>query len=172
MDHCWTVVVGFAFGSWFALSIISQFRPSWWNRIERHDIFALLPQWSFFAPNPGTHDIHLVFRDWCGSAHHPWVAIQPQQAKPWRSIWHPERFERKIVDDLANSLKECSHSTRDSPETLILSSAYLILLHWTMAQPRENLQATHRQFALIRSCGFSPSRKIAVELVSDVHSFQ
>src|SRR5690348_12432463 len=57
------ILIALFFLGWFILSILNQFGFAWFDKITRHDHFSLLPLWTFFAPNPGQSDYHLIYRD-------------------------------------------------------------------------------------------------------------
>lgn len=70
-------IIGLILMGWLAASILNQFRFSWFQRFRQYDSFSLLPIWSFFAPNPGQSDYHLVFRDrQHDGSHSEWSEIE------------------------------------------------------------------------------------------------
>jgi hypothetical protein len=169
MELAWTRVVGFLLAAWWVASTIHQLRLRWWWRVERHDALSLLPRWSFFAPSPGRHDLHLVFRDQLNGS---WTTWQSLPAAPtdrrWWWLWNPERYSRKALSDFANGLRRVRHSEPDVPRVVLLSAPYLSLLGWIMAQPRP-AGATHRQFAVVNTQGFDAGRTLDVLFVSEAH---
>lgn len=125
IEQIWTVSVGIVLAVWFLASLIHQFRFAWWRGVTRFDFFHLLPRWTFFAPNPGRHNFHLVFRDWIDGHPGPWVEITvSSDDRRWRWFWHPARYPSKGLSDLVNSLYRSLQSSREVPQALMLSSAY------------------------------------------------
>lgn len=169
MDHCGTFLLIF-FGVFFVASAVHQVRPRWWRPISRFDALGLLPQWSFFAPNPGTEDIHVLMRDWHDDNAGPWIPIDFPDRGLSRAIWHPERFERKVLNDLTMGLRQCAAANPGTPAVVLLSAPYLLLLHWILCQPERGQRPTHRQFALVRTHGFPPKRTSNIEFLSHVHA--
>lgn len=169
MESVWTGFVALVLSGWFAASVVHQFRRSWWERVARIDTLNLLPRWRFFAPNPGRHDILLVYRDWIGDEPQPWQEVTaPRSRRRWRWFWNPSRYPRKAVHDLANGLLPLAATAGES-RTLLLTLPYIGLLAFVMSQPVRHPQASQRQFALVRVQGFGSERRIDVPFVSETH---
>lgn len=169
MELAWTLVVGFVLASWLVASAVQQLRLQWWWRVERRDTFALLPRWSFFAPSPGRHDVHLVFRDQLNGAWTPWQSVPATPPdRRWWWLWNPERYPRKALSDFVNGLRMAEQVQPDVPRMVVLSAPYLSLLGWVMAQP-SRAEATHRQFAVVNTEGFHDGRTLDVLFVSETH---
>lgn len=168
MESIWTWTAAIVLGGWLAASVVHQLRPRWWSRIARHDAFNLLPSWSFFAPNPGREDLHLVYRDRSGDGPGPWRLLDPgADDVRCRCLWNPARFPRKAVHDLANGLLQAARANAGAPRVALLSGSYLAVLHWVMSQPAAAAATTHRQFALVASAG--SERGLTVRFVSEEH---
>ena len=163
-------VVTAVLASFFAASVVHQLRlPGWW-RVARYDALHLLPRYSFFAPNPGRHDTHVVFRERRDGHDGPWQQLQPGYVdRRWRWLWNPNRFQRKAVSDLANAVLEIAGRHPGDPRVVLLSSSYVSLLTWVMAQPGDSPVATHRQFALVGTHGFDGDRQLEIRFVSEAH---
>lgn len=58
MDIC----VAFIFALWLLISIVWQFQFKSLTAIKEFDFIGIFPNWTFFAPNPGTSDYHIVYR--------------------------------------------------------------------------------------------------------------
>jgi hypothetical protein len=172
METIWALAAGVLLGTLLAASTLHQLRPRWWNPVARLDALNLLPRWSFFAPNPGRHDLHLVYRDFQAGKRGPWQPIR-LDATPsrWRWCWNPARYPRKAMLDLANWLLQAAKTHADQPRAVMLSGPYLGLLSWVMAQPASQTEPrpSHRQFAVIASQGFGAERRIEVRYLSEIH---
>jgi len=166
----WAIIVAAVLGLFFLAGVLHQLRLDRWWLVSRYDIFHLLPRYSFFAPNPGRHDTHVVYRDRIGGQDTPWCQLQPGYTdRRWRWIWNPNRYQRKAVSDLANALLQIERRNRESARVVLLSSSYISLLVWVMAQPSPGESHTHRQFAVVGSNGFGEARQLEVRFVSEVH---
>jgi hypothetical protein len=144
------ILVAMVLIGWFAASVVHQVQPQFWRRWAARDRLGLLPRWSFFAPNPGRHDIHVVFRDGTGATWGRWVEIGATPApRWWRAAWNPYRYARKAVLDLVNGLRTIR---ADETGSHLLSGYYVAMLDWVMHQPSTHDNeppASHRQFAVL-----------------------
>src|SRR5215213_561511 len=144
MESIWSTVVALFLSVWLLASAVHQLRRRSWERIARWDALNLLPRWSFFAPNPGRHDLHVVYREWLLEEAGPWRQLMPTHAnRRWRWCWNPSRYPRKAVSDLANSLQYAERSLEEMPRSVLLSSSYISLLSWVMAQPPSHTNVSH-----------------------------
>lgn len=170
MIEPWTIIVTAVLGLFFLASVLHQLHLNGWWIVSRYDVFHLLPRYSFFAPNPGRHDTHVVYRDRIAGQNTPWRQLQPGYIdRRWRWIWNPNRYQRKAVSDLANAVLQVARRNPNESRIVLLSSSYVSLLVWVMAQPPLGDQPTHRQFALVGSHGFGEARQLDIRFVSEVH---
>jgi hypothetical protein len=170
MTYIWSVAVIAILVLFFLASVIHQLRLGAWSRIDRYDAFHLLPRYSFFAPHPARHDTHVVYRDRIKGIDGPWLQLQPSHIdRRWRWVWNPNRYQRKAVSDLANAILADARQSADCPRVVLLSSPYVSLLYWVMAQPPSGSGVTHRQFALVGTHGFGDTRQLEVRFLSEVH---
>jgi hypothetical protein len=150
-------------GAWFVGSVVHQLG------LIRSDRFGLIPRWTFFAPNPGREDTHVIFRDkengrWCS-----WQTLTPAASRPaWRWLWNPQRFPRKAAADLANGMRRSASHLKEVPRALLLSNSYVAILRWVMEQPRSR-ESTHRQFAIVTSRGFAEQQHLDILFLSEPH---
>lgn len=146
-------------GSWLGLSVAGQKlfrtpgRRSAWDRL-----YLLIPDWRFFAPHPGIHDYHLLYRDELGDGSlTPWREITSvEQRKPTHALWHPHRRVEKCVFDISKELtkflEECHNDDRPV-ESVQVSVPYLTLLAHVTEQPHEE-NAVRTQFLVSTSGGY------------------
>ncbi|WP_128380537.1 DUF5819 family protein [Streptomyces cavernae] len=76
------------------------------NRVRARDIFSLLPNWRFFAPNPAVYDYHFLYRtvDSDGTAS-TWTDISGiEDRKPTHLVWFPTRRADKSVFDACQEI--------------------------------------------------------------------
>lgn len=68
-----------------------------------------LPQWRFFAPNPGVENTHVFFRISSAGAWGLWKEIPCRNQLRWYSLfWNPASRAPKAVFDLAQQLRVLS----------------------------------------------------------------
>lgn len=168
-DNCWSVCIAAIFAIWFLASIIHQFRFKWWHTFARFDVFNLLPRWTFFAPNPGRTDLHLVFRSLTDSHPGPWIEVKSTRFNAWRWVWNPTRYSNKVISDLVNNLHQIMYANKNYPRAIIFSGPYISLLNIVMHQPVPDKTATHRQYAIVATQGFQEDRMIVIKYISEIH---
>jgi hypothetical protein len=142
------VVAALALG----LTALTQRRGGRFEQALRtRDVFCLLPLWTFFAPNPGTTDTRLLWRESLGpgqTSH--WHELSPPGRRAWSAVWNPKRRIQKAITDAGALLSEAR--ARDDADVVMLSVAYLMLLGYVTVQvgsPR----AFARQFILVQTSG-------------------
>jgi len=100
---------------WFFLSVLAQLatwegapKPlvvlSHW--FQQRDWLSVIPAWNFFAPNPGTTDYHLLYRDKLESDDlSVWREI-PIEKEPslLKAIWNPHKRKSKVLSDVVSSV--------------------------------------------------------------------
>lgn len=152
------------FGLWLGLSVMAQFHSERFDRFRAHDVFHLIPNWTFFAPNPGRSDFHLLCRDkTAGGEVGEWNELPMIFARSrWSFLWNPDKRGTKVLTDVVSALCESIdfHSKRgDTKETMEqlmpLQSPYLLLLNVVMNRQPLPDRVTHRQFMLVETCGFT-----------------
>lgn len=164
-----SIVVSVVVMSWLILTVIAQFR-SISARISRFDIFRLIPIWTFFAPNPGVVDYHLVIRDRRrdGSLSN-WAGINIASERHSTNIfWNPQKRPKKIILDVVQSLIIITAAQRESMGQEIISLPYLMLLHIAISMPRMNQDSVGRQFAVIQTSGHT-QKDLQLAYLSQFH---
>jgi hypothetical protein len=137
-----------------AFTAAAQFRIPRLERWARsRDVFCLLPIWTFFAPNPGTTDTRLLWREALSSRHFgPWHELSPPRPNAWRAIWNPSRRIQKAIADAGGLLAQGVGES----ETKILTIPYLMLLKYVAAQTGSP-HAIARQFVVVQTSGEPPA---------------
>ena len=143
------VVAAALFAIWLAATVAAAVEGSRAARfVRRVDSLALVPTWSFFAPNPGTFDYHLLARSrGRNGATTPFSEIAPPVPRLRRSVWHPEKRIRKAIYDCCHELVALRGLDRSGAEYTL---AYLTLLNLASARVSQR-EADAVQFALVRS---------------------
>ena len=162
------IFVGLILTIWFVATVFFQFDAPG-LLLSRLDIFRILPRWTFFSPNPGQHDMHLLCRDRTGSGTlSEWLEVDfiaTPAAIP--VLWNPEKRFAKVLWDCWASIQHLGRQEGHNPLYLPMSGAYIVLLNIALRFPRAE-GAFERQFALMRSQGFI-NRTIQPIFVSTFH---
>lgn len=109
---------------WFFATVLAQI-TSWedapkpltalseWFRA--YDVLSLVPAWNFFAPNPGTTDYHLLYRDKLESGEvSVWKEI-PIDKEPTilKAIWNPHKRKSKVLSDVIGIVNQSLGAARN-----------------------------------------------------------
>lgn len=168
-----TVLISLVLGAWLIGSVLNQFQLGWFQRIASRDPFLLLPLWTFFAPNPGQSDYHLVYRDRLAdgglSEWHEIEISEPRRA--YSCFWNPEKRSKKVLSDVVSTVVSSHRAQGQIGNEFLLSLQYLLLLNVVDQQPA-SANATHRQFLIVETFGFTPTEKPRAILRSDFHALQ
>ena len=160
------------------LTVVKQLRDQSWaaKLLKVRPIDGLVPDWRFFAPNPGRHDAHLLYR----------FCLDDEQVSAWREvalletrkfshcIWMPTCRQEKVVADAASGIMELSQSDaiqNDSKSLLDaaeISVPYNLLLNCVLDVPRPE-GAKGVQFLLINSAGNDLSEQPKGSFISFFH---
>jgi hypothetical protein len=164
-------LVATIFVAWFVLSVINQFRFRWFDRVLALDYFSLIPYWTFFAPNPGRSDYHLVYRDqlsdgsttsWCEAD-----LSMPRGVLAF--LWNPEKRSKKVLSDVAMSIARVVYTDPRAEGTIMISFQYLLILNYLTKCYRMS-KGVARQFAIVETAGFFRQGPPSVVLRSDFHA--
>ncbi len=117
-------------------TVLYETGPRW--RVVRA-LFRLgfVPQWSFFAPAPGTQNLYLLYRDLDVDGDvTAWRVVHgmDEDRPPWSCVWNPHRRLRKALLDLILALELGREEMR--PDVLKLSTPYLLILNHLSLLPR------------------------------------
>ncbi len=154
--------------AWFLISALAQLKwaPTKW--LKAHDHFSLIPNWSFFAPRPGTSDYHLVFRDTdSNGAAGQWREIPLADKRTlWGAVWNPQKRRTKTLSDVVRGLVILSQdrTLRDYSLTL----PYLAILNYISSIPRSG-PSVQTQFMILKSEGFYSERDPQFLFLSKEH---
>lgn len=165
-------LLGF-FGLWFIITALCQLPISLSRRIQEVDILNIIPRWNFFAPTPGTYDVHVLFRDRLpdGSLSR-WRevprSIPPRFINP---LWNPGRRHNKAVFDATRHLADQASHYRETPELVQLSLPYIVILNFVSSLPRP-YQACQTQFLLMRSFDRASFNEPSLIFLSSLHSLE
>lgn len=162
---------------WFVLTVAGQklYRPpharSRWDRVH-----AVVPDWRFFAPDPGVYDHHVLTRGVrADGTATPWREItHVEPRRLLHAVWHPrQRAEKATFDVCAELLRfldrqRASHVPAEETRRAVqLSLPYLTLLALAgSVGPGPGVVATQFMVAI---SGGSDEEPPEVVFVSEVH---
>jgi hypothetical protein len=164
-----TVICIAILGAWFLISALSQLNFARTKWLKARDIFSLIPNWSFFAPRPGTSDYHLLFRDIsskgeCGK----WQELTLADARTLSgAIWNAPKRSRKVLSDVVRGLVRMAQDK--SRKDFSLTLPYLAILNYVSSLPRDD-RSVGTQFMILMSHGFFPERDPQFVFMSNVHN--
>lgn len=160
--------------SLFTISVVSQIRAGQYvHWLRRHDVFGLIPTWTFFAPTPGRSDYHVLFRDEMESGHLSlWREVPTELGSSVKALWNPGKRLRKGLCDHISCLLRSLPTFHGDPRGVVLHPSYLTLLSWVCALPRDPC-AIRRQFVVVETTGFDDTRSDPVPLfLSYLHDLE
>ena len=144
----WTVV-----GLLLLCTLACQ-RPKWdWQRaLKYRDVGAMIPSWTFFAPNPGRTDTRLLWRELrVDGSSSLWHEVLPPTGGMLRSVWNPNKRQSKLITDVGPMVLR---QVRRNPESsmALISVPYLVILHRISAEPVTAV-CVARQFLVVQTTG-------------------
>jgi hypothetical protein len=164
---------------WFLLSVLAQFRRvgrvgEWLNGVKGKDVLALIPSWTFFAPNPGTRDHELLYRDrLVDGRYSTWKEIERPVGSLVRAIWNPSKRRQKAVVDMCSILMRVAaqSKTEMAAKRLVISVPYLGLLTYVSCREASPLSVS-RQFLIANTFGHHTDKKPEILYVSHLHALR
>lgn len=159
---------------WFLLTIFCQFRYTKFSAYIRHtiDVFGLIPLWTFFAPNPGKSDYHLLYRDKIDEeTNGEWEEMDITEERSfWSWCWNPDKRDKKILADVIQSLIASipQYKSDKGYDLLMFSMPYLIVLH-AVSHCHCKTGKAQRQFMLAETSGYLRETAPSVILLSVFH---
>ncbi len=153
---------------WGLCTILVHF-PRFSETIRVLDFFVVIPEWRFFAPNPGRGDFFLLYRDQLADETiTDWREIEIVRERAlWSGLWNPRRREAKALFD---ACVELSKTKRDAPDSVLASIPYLTLLTYVSTQPRWSSSTLHTQFLVMMQDNDQPDREVKPLYLSEFHS--
>lgn len=157
---------------WTILTIPYQFDTEFSKNIARYDRLGLIPRWTFFAPNPGKIDIHLLVRFGKGDERiSEWEEIffieeHKRDSIIMRSIFNTNRRFEKMLFDFVNDVR----LLKKQISQIRHSSEYILLLSFTESLAIQR-QADEVQFMLVGS-NITLLDDIEIIFTSDLHKIR
>ncbi|MEH6305781.1 hypothetical protein RYH73_09005 [Olivibacter sp. CPCC 100613] len=178
IEHIYDLLISSVLIGWFICTLICQFRSSKLSTfIKSHlDCFGLVPLWTFFAPNPGKKDYHILFRDKNGDEIiSEWEELEiTEERSAFSWLWNPEKRDKKILSDVVQNL--VSHlpyyrNENQSTNLIMFSMPYIIILN-VLSHYHRRTNFSYRQFMLAESSGYLNETGPSVILLSVFHKIQ
>jgi hypothetical protein len=155
---------------WFFCTIANQFNTSLSKRVKKADLFNLIPKWTFFAPNPGTTDLILLYqeisREGIPSGFTEIPLLRRDLLIP--AIFNPRKRLKKSLQDLVRGLSRAAVSGRLNKNNIRVSLNYIAILNFlTRIDKRTDTQKV--QFMILRSEEGKNSGTVELVILSDLH---
>jgi hypothetical protein len=161
------IVMTSLFAIWLAATIAVQFKNKKINRFKHWDYFSMLPTWTFFAPRPGVHDYHLMYRDkYADGTLSFWKEIEFIDHRPLRIFWNPNKRMQKSLTDSTGSLMRMHASNRK--KGLYYAIPYLAVLNFVSGIDRTRLSIS-TQFCIVKTCGYEVKHTPQIVFYSRLH---
>jgi hypothetical protein len=149
------IVVAVIYVLWGAATIANQCHswcPVWLRAVN---VCGLIPTWTFFAPNPGMTDYHLLYRDrLADGSFDNWrqVELKGPENGVRLALWNPTKRKHKALSDTVNALIGLSkHRVGDA---LMVTVPYVLVLNFVTSRPH-SLGTTATQFMVMEHSGFA-----------------
>lgn len=170
--HVYQVILYLFFAVWFLATAITQFKEKKLaQKIKSLDYFGMIPLWTFFAPNPGVNDYHLLFREEDGEKRHSeWKEIEiNENRKISTCIWNPSKRGKKVLSDVIQNIIPLIGKYKDKPQTIIFSLPYMLILGAVMREQCLLDSSGSKQFVLTATNGYGSNADPSLILLSEFH---
>lgn len=161
-------IVTFFFSAWFILTIFGQ-HPGGSHRsryvLHRLSSTIFMPHWSFFAPDPGTHDDHLLFRvveiDGVDSteSYGSWNEISYSEAIPFVAHFYSKRSRQsKGIIDIFSTLESIEGQTKyEADKDVVLGGRQAIANYVAKNANYANTPLINFDVLLVKTAGYEKS---------------
>lgn len=135
--------------AWFILSVINQFFKGLLTKWKFPDPLGLIPNWTFFAPEPGTSDFRIIVQAKRNGEPAPTQEIKIYGNSYFRPIFNPAKLVQKSFFDIAQSHLMSVSKYGAEHSGLMLLPSYVSLLELARRQLSSNEQITDYRFIII-----------------------
>lgn len=164
------VVVLVFFALWLVATLLKQLDFPWARKVVAFDVFHILPRWTFFAPNPGTSDYHLVYRKMDAQNNvSEFLEFPFHERNRLCFLWNPDKRVKKALMDLAIMMNQLCASDEYNENNIGLSFSYVAILNFLSSVPLGS-NTRSLQFALLVSDGFIDLKEPRLVICSEFHS--
>lgn len=97
--------------AWYLVTVVAQYPDDNYGKLKKLRFINgsfLIPNWKFFAPNPGTEDFVLLYRQLTRGAAEwsQWqYVVEPEPARLWHSFFSKKSRHDKGVLDIVSTLQ-------------------------------------------------------------------
>lgn len=155
---------------WLVITLLAQ-HSRFQSVINQFNGLHIIPRWTFFAPNPGVRDYHLVIRDRCRDGRlTDWKSVPVYPPRPkFAYLWNPQKRASKILTDAVQAIKLLLKRDDVGPSGLPFTVPYLLLLHYAAHAVQPEPDAAEFQIAIIEATGHL-ERELECSFLSSFHS--
>lgn len=158
-------IIAFIFGSWFTLTLIGQ-HPGGNHRsrgiLTRLSSTIFMPNWAFFAPNPGIYDDHLFYRVKGGDNFSQWKEIdstKKSKKSSWLSPFYSQESRRsKGIIDIFSSLESLANVNLSQSDRNAIQAGRQAIANSMVVNAADISKSTSEyEVMLVRSAGYEQS---------------
>ena len=159
--------IAIIFGSWFTLTLLGQ-HPGGNHRsrelLARLSSTIFMPNWAFFAPNPGTYDDHLFYRIREGNGFSLWKetnATSNRDSSTWLSPFYSgvSRQSKGIID-IFSTLESLANGNLSQDDRDIIQAGRQAIANFMVVNTTDISQHTlEYEVMLVRSTGYEQHEK-------------
>lgn len=155
------------FGSWFTLTLLGQ-HPGGNHRsrsiLARLSSTIFMPNWAFFAPNPGVYDDHLFYRVCEGGTYSRWNEITATYENDdfrWLAPFYSVRSRRsKGIIDIFSALESLAKGNLLPEERDVIQAGRQAIANFMVVNtPAISRKTPEYQVMLVRSAGYEQQEK-------------
>ena len=157
---------------WILFTLLNQFSINLNKKWKKFDIFNLVPKWTFFAPNPLTVDICLLYREINFEGEKgPFIEYPLTVREGTKNIFfNPKKRAKKSLQDLVRSLSRSYQKGLISEKNMKFSIQYISILNY-LTTLKKSSETKYVQFLLVKTSGLIKLSSVELILVSDIHPF-
>ena len=154
---------------WLVITLFAQ-HPRFQPFVNAFNALHIIPRWTFFAPNPGVRDYHLVIRDRCSDGRLTgWKSVPVYSPRPrFGYLWNPQKRSSKIMNDAIQAIKLLLKRESIGTAGIPFTVPYLLLLYYAAHAVPPEPDAMEFQIAIIESSGHD-ERKLECSFLSSFH---
>lgn len=163
-----------ALATWLYATAVSQVpdnRYHWARKLVRSPV--VIPTWTFFGPNPGTRDDHLLYRDELpdGSFTEWREVLGHRRRRLSHAVWNPYLRQEKAVIDAVDIVKYSVRELRKDglDERVQGLDGYQILLSYIINYLPHSPSARAMQFLIATSTGCEEDEEPELLFASAIH---
>lgn len=162
---------------WITITAASQHPVGSFDRLRKLDPYSQwIPNWRFFAPNPGIHDVQVAVRMLLtDGSQTKWLSANEIKDRSWTDMFYaPNRRNDKRVSDLMAILVQ--QFPVESLSVIETQTSYIELRKLALKRVRQSLDEFESirgyQFALVKDPGYDVDEDIELVFLSRFEPFR